>query len=167
MAGAYIAGPMRGYPNLNFPAFDAATRLGRALGWDVISPADIDRQSGINEAEDMVFTPEMIRAFVLRDVGALLELRAENGDAIALLPGWMRSTGAKAELAVATWLGLKILDATTFLPLKAEVMGVEYRPPVPAQFQTCATGRCGGIDVERETYAIRTIADRYASGELK
>lgn len=114
----YIAGPMRGYPKFNFPAFDAARDLALNMGYDPISPADLDRENGIHE--DTVIPPEQeaerTREFVRRDIDALLSLRAENGDAIALLPGWARSTGALAEFWVARWLGLKVLDALTMEP---------------------------------------------------
>ena len=39
----YIAGPMRGYENFNFPAFDAAAQLYRAIGYEVFNPADKDK----------------------------------------------------------------------------------------------------------------------------
>lgn len=157
---AYIAGPMRGYKDLNFPAFDAAAKIGKASGYITISPADMDRQAGVNESELNVstLTPAMIREFVIRDMEAIIfQLRAENEDAIALLPGWQSSTGARAELGVALWLGLKVLDARTFLPLNAKIFGLETRPPLPAQFQSCGLndGLCG---IERDMQEMSLIA---------
>ncbi len=44
MKKVYLAGPMRGLPLFNFPAFaDAAAKL-RAQGYDVFSPAERDEQ---------------------------------------------------------------------------------------------------------------------------
>jgi hypothetical protein len=128
----YIIGPMRGYPELNFPAFDRAAKLGRSLGWDVISPAEMDRDAGIDEKEDtssfsLDGTPHhLCRVFAKRDLDALLSLRGEDGDAVALLPGWEQSTGGKAEIAVAKWLRLNILDAQTFLPFSVWIVGQQY-----------------------------------------
>lgn len=121
----YLAGPMRGIEDYNFPAFDAARDRGKELGWDVISPADIDRESGIHESTDaeLVDTLPMIREFVQRDSAAIASLRAEDGDAVAMLPGWENSTGARAEIFIAIWMGLKVLDATTFEPLRTVKTG--------------------------------------------
>lgn len=116
----YIAGPMRGYANFNFPAFDAARDLGRALGYEIISPADMDRQSNFNEktaTPESAAGPEMCREFAYRDSTALVSLRAENGDGIAMLRGWESSTGAVAEFFLARWLKLRIVHAETFDPL--------------------------------------------------
>ena len=44
----YIAGPMRGIPQYNFPVFDAARDKAIALGWDAVSPADLDRANGFD-----------------------------------------------------------------------------------------------------------------------
>lgn len=114
----YIAGPMRGIPEFNFPAFDAASALGRSLGWHVISPAEMDREHNINEKGNSgadVFSHEQIREFIRRDVNVIVEiLKAENGDAIACLPGWERSAGASGEVALGKWAKLQILDARTF-----------------------------------------------------
>lgn len=114
----YIAGPMSGYPQFNFPAFDAARDLALSRGLIPISPADIDRKHGIHEgtSADELISFGSRRTFLRRDVDALLSLRAEHGDAIALLPGWLESRGAMAELYIARWLGLKVLDATTMEP---------------------------------------------------
>lgn len=114
----YIAGPMRGYAKFNFPSFDKARDLAKKLGFTPISPADLDRNSGFNENSPPMdaTTPEITREFVRRDSDALLSMRKENGDAIALLPGWEKSTGALAEFFMARWLGLKVLNAETMEP---------------------------------------------------
>jgi len=115
----YLAGPMRGLPDFNFPAFDTARDHGSSLGWVVINPADMDRESRFEETDTTqdVGAPEAAREFFQRDMAALHSLHAEHGDAIAMLPGWENSTGARAEYHAAKWLGLKILDARTFKPL--------------------------------------------------
>jgi hypothetical protein len=41
----YVAGPMTGYPGFNYGAFDEARDLLASEGWDVISPADLDREN--------------------------------------------------------------------------------------------------------------------------
>lgn len=122
MPRCYVAGPMRGYPAYNFPAFDAAAATGRSLGWEVFSPAEMDRAHGFDETKQSdgkdVFGPAEIREFIRRDVNVIVEtLRAEDGDAVAVLPGWEKSTGARGEVALARWAKLAILDATTFKPL--------------------------------------------------
>ncbi len=112
----YIAGPMRGYKDFNFPAFDAAKKLGESLGHEVTSPADMDREHDGFEGigKDGVsgdFIGSTLERCVRRDCEAVI-----NNDAIALLPGWENSTGAKAEHAIAMWLGRTILSAETFEP---------------------------------------------------
>ena len=122
----YIAGPMRGYTHSNFPAFDGARDLGESLGWKVISPADLDRAEGLDPSKnpgivnEAGLSPTGLRGFANRDLNALLGLRAEDGDAIALLPYWQGSRGARMEHAAAVFLGLAILDATTFEPFGVE-----------------------------------------------
>ncbi|MFA6690339.1 MAG: DUF4406 domain-containing protein, partial [Sphaerochaetaceae bacterium] len=44
----YIAGKMRGITYYNFPAFDAARDRLTALGFEVLSPADMDRKAGLD-----------------------------------------------------------------------------------------------------------------------
>jgi hypothetical protein len=109
----YIAGPMRGYDSFNFPAFDAATTAGRKLGYGIVSPAELDRDAGFDPATKDV-TEEDMRAIIARDVHAILTLKASRGDGIALLPGWKNSIGAAAEVALAKWMGLKIVNTDDF-----------------------------------------------------
>jgi hypothetical protein len=107
----YLAGPMRGHFLMNFPAFDAAAADLRASGIDVISPADLDRAAGFDPTNlpkdwDWSRLPEgMLREVAERDLAAVLIC-----DSIHLLPGWQESKGARAERAVAEWLGLGIFE---------------------------------------------------------
>ena len=114
----YVSGPMRNIPHYNFPAFDAAREDIWEAGFCVISPADIDRASGIFEETGDAALPSALE-FVSRDVGALMLLHGKGGY-IAMLPGWEHSTGAVAELMVARWLGVPIMDFETGLPLDPE-----------------------------------------------
>jgi hypothetical protein len=111
----YVAGPMRGYPEFNFPAFDDARDRLLQNKWTVISPADIDRADGIKEKDHATGDATVFdqRVFVYRDFYALYLIAHTEDGAIAMLPGWEKSTGAVAEFFLARWLGLKILDART------------------------------------------------------
>ncbi len=101
-ARIYIAGPMRGHPEHNFPAFrDAEARFARA-GFDVVSPVTIGEALFGNDPT--VPGGEYIRA----DVRALAECHA-----IALLPGWEHSTGARCEAVVARTIGMAFYDAVS------------------------------------------------------
>lgn len=99
----YVAGPMRGFPLYNFPAFDAAAAELRKHGHTVISPAELDRELGFDEATDTA-TPAFVRLAIARDLKAIATC-----DAIYLLRGWSKSSGAAVELHLAKFLGLKVL----------------------------------------------------------
>lgn len=93
-ARIYVCGPMRGRPHHNVPAFEQATRELREDGWAVVSPVDVGRLY----AND----PDVPGSEYLRE--DLLHLA--RCYAIALLPGWEASVGARCEVAVAITLGL-------------------------------------------------------------
>lgn len=97
----YLAGPMRGVADFNFPVFDKTRDCLTEMGWNVISPADMDRADP-DDVEDQA-------KFAARDTKAIIE----KCGAIALLPGWERSEGATAEFFLARWLGLKIISIWT------------------------------------------------------
>jgi hypothetical protein len=111
----YIAGPMRGIPYYNFPAFDAAKDRLVALGWTVISPADLDREHNFDSSSlapdsDWNAIPENfdLSACIRRDVEAVLQC-----DALVFIPGdWGKSTGCRAELAVARWALKPVYELT-------------------------------------------------------
>lgn len=111
----YVAGPMRGIPEFNFPAFNAATEKLRAEGHTVFNPAEKDNERhGTDISKGNTAGCEETAAkehgFNLREaLGIDLAYICAEADAIALLPGWENSKGAKAERATAEALGLEIL----------------------------------------------------------
>lgn len=110
----YLAGPMRGYPSFNFPAFDYAADLLRKSGHRVFSPAERDRSVMGNKLEDNPTGDEALAVkavgFSLREaLAADTKFICEEATAIALLPGWEQSTGAKAEHALSVALGHTVM----------------------------------------------------------
>lgn len=103
MKTIYIAGPMRGIPLYNFPAFDEAEAELTRQGWNTISPANLDREIR-DDPENTPVTPEFLREVMKRDAQAIID----RADAVALLPGWEKSVGAQAELSLARWKGIDI-----------------------------------------------------------
>lgn len=89
----YLAGPMTGYPDLNFPAFHAAAASLRALGLHVVNPAELNPDPGADWKDCM-----------RTDIAELVHC-----DGIVLLPGWEGSKGAKLERHIAEAFGLIIL----------------------------------------------------------
>ncbi len=92
----YLAGPMTGIPDLNFPAFHRAAASLRASGYEVINPAEI------NPDPSMTWE-DAIRA----DIPQLLTC-----EAIALLPGWENSRGARLEARIAHDLDMRQIFLT-------------------------------------------------------
>jgi hypothetical protein len=109
----YLAGPMRGHKNFNFPAFDFATAKLRSYGHEVFSPAERDRTAYGAEIENNPTGDEAKVAnpvCTIRDcMSADCEWISRNADAIALLPGWETSSGARAEHALGVAIGLTIM----------------------------------------------------------
>ena len=112
----YLAGPMRGIPEFNFPAFHAAAAKLRAEGHEVFSPAERDSaRHGTDISKGNTTGDEDAAAkehgFDLRTaLREDLEWICRHADAVALLPGWERSKGANAERTTATALGLKLIE---------------------------------------------------------
>lgn len=90
----YVAGPMTGIPDLNFPLFHATAARLRAEGHDVVNPAEIN-------ADPAAGWITCMRA----DIRELVTC-----DAIYLLPGWELSRGARLEEHIARSLGFKVLQ---------------------------------------------------------
>lgn len=111
----YVAGPMRGIPEFNFPAFHAATAKLRAEGHFVFNPAERDNErhgkdiskGNANGCEEVAAKEHGfdLRVALAEDADFI----CRHADAIALLPGWENSKGAKAELALSVALGHEVI----------------------------------------------------------
>lgn len=97
----YIAGPMTGYEEHNFPEFRLHAKHLRNYGYDVVSPEELESmETGPRKSWEYYLT---------RDLKALLTC-----DCIAVLPGWEKSRGASLEVYVGWRLGFEIFDARDF-----------------------------------------------------
>lgn len=105
----YLAGPMTGMPEYNFPAFEAACKRLREMGHDVWSPHEHDLSEGFNPKTDKA---KALRHYMKHDIPALLDC-----DIIAVLPGWEHSKGTRLEVHNAIECGMVVFDAETLQPI--------------------------------------------------
>lgn len=105
----YIAGPMTGIPQFNFPLFNAVAAMLRSKGHTCFNPAQRDEE----RHPDIDFGSGDVKA--VADQGFSLDdaladdthFICKGCDAIYMLPGWEASKGANAEHALAFALGRK------------------------------------------------------------
>lgn len=104
----YIAGPMRGIFEFNYPAFyNAEARLVDA-GYKPFNPARHDVEQGgfeyrgLKGTEDLSILGYSLSAALADDMMWI----ARNADAICVLDGWREARGAFAEVALAAALDL-------------------------------------------------------------
>lgn len=109
----YLAGPMSGIPEFNFPEFARYAQMIRGWGLEVFSPAERDiERHGVdisigNERGDasVGIAAEVglnIRQCLADDTAWI----CQHATHIALMPGWENSKGARAEHALAAAIGL-------------------------------------------------------------
>ena len=99
----YLAGPMTGIKDFNFPAFHRAAKELRAMGHKVFSPAEKDEETHGVDMFKGSGDPDKIGGMDFKRVvlGVDLAWICANAQGIALMHGWEKRTGATAESAVA------------------------------------------------------------------
>lgn len=102
---AYLAGPMRGIKNFNYPLFYAVAKFLRGLGYDIKNPAETDAEVH----DEAVAAKNPLDVYMRRD---LADVAAT--DAVFLLPGWEESQGATIEATVAFMLGHPVYELPMF-----------------------------------------------------
>ena len=113
----YISGPMSGYDECNYPAFNAAAEELRSLGYEVFNPAE--HNTGASYWETL-----------RGDMEALLTC-----DAVALLDGWHYSKGASIEVHMATVLEHVIRPIQEWLKPNPTVVLSVHHPRPSAEYR--------------------------------
>lgn len=152
----YIAGPMTGLPEFNFPAFHEAAAAWRSVGWTVLNPAEL-----FDGATDRPY-----KEYAEHDVKLI-----RSCDAIAMLPGWdgPNARGSVWERELALLLGLTVHDAANPVPPppKESVLqeaqrlvhgdrGAAYGHPY---FDYRCTGKVWGALLEHWLHGIGFLSD--------
>lgn len=89
----YIAGPMTGLPEFNYPAFNAKAAELRAMGYEVENPAE--------NPEPECKSWQGYMRMSLHQIAQC--------DSVYMLPGWHNSKGARLEYQIASGLGLALM----------------------------------------------------------
>ena len=103
MTRVYIAGPMSGIPQFNFPLFVEVAKRLRERNIDVVSPVDLDTELGIDK--EALSSTDGDASKISKTWGDLLsrdvKLIADGGiSGIVFLPDWYKSRGARLEAFV-------------------------------------------------------------------
>lgn len=104
MKSIYIAGPMSGYPEFNFPAFYRAAEKFKHLGYNVFNPANKSNEEAVVEHSSFGEgdgTKLIASGWSFREAYKWDTDRVIEADAIYMLKGWEASPGARGEHAVA------------------------------------------------------------------
>jgi nucleoside 2-deoxyribosyltransferase len=107
----YLAGPMRGYPNWNFAAFEEARTRLRAEDHTVFCPAANALAMGYAPQEGPC-DRSTLEHVIQMDIACIYA-----ADAVAILPGWEASVGCTVEVSLAQFLSMPIYDARTMKEL--------------------------------------------------
>lgn len=113
----YIAGPMSGYPEFNFPKFFEVEAKLKAKGWTVFNPANKDGEAGVVAHESYASGDAkklMASGWSFREVFGWDTDKVINSDAIYMLKGWEHSPGATAEHATAVVMQVKYPEYEIF-----------------------------------------------------
>jgi hypothetical protein len=99
----YVAGPMSGYPEFNFPAFFSAADKLKSEGWTVFNPAAKDQEVELDPTAVKTGDAALAvaKGFDFREAYMWDLDKVVNGDGIYMLKGWEQSPGARGEHAAA------------------------------------------------------------------
>lgn len=104
MTVLYVAGPMTGYADYNYPAFNWASADLREVGYEVLNPVDSEKHNptpGRPQSWDW-YMRHAIRMVM-------------DAEGIAVLTGWEKSKGAKLEVLLALELGMRVCTVEDWL----------------------------------------------------
>lgn len=104
----YIAGPMTGLPDFNYPAFNAAAERLRAAGFEVENPAETTLPAG-----------STWREYMNDGIARMLTCHG-----LAMLDNWGQSRGAGIEVSLAISLGMEVRHFDWWITPLVPALGV-------------------------------------------
>lgn len=124
----YVAGPMTGLPDNNYPAFNQAADKLRAHGYKVENPAD--NKASLQKI--LHHHPIEYTDYLRAGLTQLLHC-----DGVAVLEGWWNSGGARWEVQTAGMLGLEVRPVAGWL-----AMARDPESPESMAFPRCRIDGC-------------------------
>ena len=133
----YIAGPMRGISQHNFPLFFQAEGMLQLWGYKVYNPARMDindkRAHYNHNSGDVILDNSFKMEDALRrDFETILA----HCDFVVVLPGWEQSEGAQKEVAFARSVGLPVFEF-----LSTQALDIDTQPPLDIEIGVQARER--------------------------
>ena len=119
----YICGPMRGYPEDNYPAFNMAAGRMRNMGYPVVNPAET--------VGKLTFL-----GYMKIDLGHVCDV-----DALIALDGWQESEGALIEMFNAIYFGKKVYAYTGFGEISFSTINSAMQAYLEAHPEQVLSGR--------------------------
>jgi hypothetical protein len=144
----YIAGPMSGYPESNYPAFFAAEEELRKVGYDRI----------LNPVRRIVPASSSWHAFMRSGLRMLLD-----AEALVMLPGWDASRGANWERDTALRLGMPAMELPEWIE-RASMCG-QCRTCNPGWMSMYLCASCGNKRCPHATDCRNTCTGSNDSGQ--
>lgn len=95
MTTLYIAGPMTGLPENNYPAFHAAAAVLKEAGYKILNPVDNAKLKPVGPVDWSWWMRRSLEQIAV-------------ADGIAVLPRWQNSKGATLEVDLALQLGMQV-----------------------------------------------------------
>lgn len=118
----YLSGPMKGYPESNYPLFNRVAAELRAEGHRVYNPAEFSYCRVAHPVFPMRVAFAEYASFICKEA-----------DTIVLLPGWEKSLGVSAELALAKNCGLDVIEHVPSASSGRNLADATPKTPLPGE----------------------------------
>jgi len=177
MKKVYVAGPMTGIPDYNFPAFYKAEARLQAAGVEAVNPARLDVERGdvvVGDDGTVTLSDTWDRDRVMaRDLKAI-----EGCTGVLLLPGWRDSAGACIEAGHAIKLRKQVylsvpavVNNWPVLRHTLEEWSASFETDTGETIVTSATGGMKGTKPAQVSMvpgkALLQVAEHYGRGAKK
>lgn len=149
----YLAGPMSGLPNHNFPAFHRAAKVLRSVGFEVVSPAEL--HAGEEVPREGQTWEEQYAAwcrFMRADLKVLMDCRG-----VFWLDGSGASKGASIEIHLANALGFDFIANISEKTIKSLI----DMPQRVLDEAKVVTQKALMAEVEIETFGIKVTETNF------